>query len=144
MLATLSAFAVTIGLLLLTLHLLKRLQGRGTSRGRVPLTVLQRVATGPRQGIGLVRVADRVLDVSFGEHGATLLTELGGSSLTHALGSDSPDASTVTTAVADQAARAVVESPFGRALRVARTSLARRGLGVGGLLLLLAWSSRSA
>jgi flagellar biosynthetic protein FliP len=144
MLATLSAFAVTIGLLLLTLHLLKRLQGRGTSRGRVPLTVLQRVSTGARQGIGLVRVADRVLVVSLGEHGATLLTELAGTSLAHALGADSQVVPSATDIVADTQMHAAAESPFARVLRQARTSWARRGLGVGGIVILAALSAHTA
>jgi len=144
MLATLGAFAVTIGLLVLTLHLLKRVHGAATSRGRVPLAILQRVATGPRQAIGLVRVADRVLVVSLGEHGATLLTELGGTSLEQALGSDAAAPGVPAPASSADATDGVEESAFARTLRIARSNWTRRGLGIGSVVLLLASALHSA
>jgi flagellar biosynthesis protein FliP len=138
MLASLGAFGVTIGLLLLTLHLLKRVHGKATSRGRVPLTILQRVATGPRQAVGLIRVADRVLVVSLGEHGATLLTELAGPALDQALGTEPLGLETAAGAVGADRAEIVGESAFARALRVARSNWSRRGLHVGAVALALA------
>jgi flagellar biosynthetic protein FliP len=51
----------------------------------VPLVLLQRISTGPRQGVALLRVGDRVLVVSLAEDGANLLTELGGDALRDAL-----------------------------------------------------------
>jgi flagellar biosynthesis protein FliP len=141
MLATFGAFAITIGLLFLTLHLLKRVHGQGPSGSRVPLTVIQRISTGPRQGIGLVRVADRVLVVSLSERGATLLTELAGAALEQVIGADGAASapSSAPTAAIDGG-----ESAFARALRAARGTLVPRGLRVGGLIMLLAFASHSA
>ncbi len=85
MFSMLAAFAVTIGLLFLTLHLLRRLNGSAGARGRVPMTMIQRVATGPKQSVGLLRVGDRVLVVSLAERGTTLLTELSGDALRDAI-----------------------------------------------------------
>jgi flagellar biosynthetic protein FliP len=138
MLATLGAFAITIGLLFLTLHLLKRVHGRATTGGRVPLTVVQRISTGPRQGIGLVRVADRVLVVSLSERGATLLTELAGTALEQVIGTDVATAAPTTTSLA------IPESAFARALRAARGTWVRGGLRVGGLIVLLALAGHPA
>lgn len=76
-LGVLAALAVTLGVLLLALRVLKHYQGAQPWNGeRVPFQVLQRVSMGPRHGVALLRVADRVLVVSVGEGGTTLLTEL--------------------------------------------------------------------
>lgn len=76
------ALTVTLGLLALAVRLLRRLQaGSGVAGGEarpLPLQVLQRLPLGPRHGIALVRVADRVLVVSLAESGARLLVELDG------------------------------------------------------------------
>ncbi len=85
MLPLFAALAVTIGVLFLTLHLLRRVHGHVAGRSRVPLMLLQRISTGPRQGVALLRVGDRVLVVSLAEDGANLLTELGGDALRDAL-----------------------------------------------------------
>ncbi len=75
MIGVLASFAVTIGGLLVALRLVKRVQG--PSRGSaIPFEVLKRISCGPRQGIALVRVSERVLVVSLAEGGARLLTEL--------------------------------------------------------------------
>jgi flagellar biosynthesis protein FliP len=143
MLATLGAFAITIGLLFLTLHLLRRVHGQATSGGRVPLTVVQRISTGPRQGIGLVRVADRVLVVSLSERGATLLTELAGTALEQVIGADppvpAPSGSPLTTGHTVH----IGESAFARVLRAARGTLVRRGVRVGSFIILLALASHT-
>lgn len=79
MLSLLAALAVTIGLLLLTLQLLRRIQQGGAAPGqRVPLRIVQRISTGPKQAVALLRVGERVLVVSLAERGATLLAELDG------------------------------------------------------------------
>jgi flagellar biosynthetic protein FliP len=90
----------------------------------------------------LVRVADRVLVVSLGEHGASLLTELGGPSLDQALGSDgaAPD---ISAPLAGTSTAVLAESPFARALRVARSNWTRRSLHVGSVVLLLASVAQS-
>ena len=71
------ALAITLGLLALAVRLLARLHAgpRGVGRG-VPIQVVQRVMVGPRQGVAVLRVADRVLVVSIAESGIRLLTEL--------------------------------------------------------------------
>jgi flagellar biosynthesis protein FliP len=85
MLGALGALAVTLGLLFVGLHLLRRIHGvRVPGRG-IPLEILQRVPTGPRQGVALLRVDDRVLVVSVAEKGCTLLTELSAASASKAL-----------------------------------------------------------
>jgi flagellar biosynthesis protein FliP len=92
MLGAFGALGVTLGLLFLALHVLRRLHG-GAAAGRgVPLQVLQRIPTGPRQGVALLRVGDRVLVVSMAERGASLLTELSGETLAEALGGATPAA----------------------------------------------------
>ncbi|HXE56387.1 MAG TPA: flagellar type III secretion system pore protein FliP [Gemmatimonadales bacterium] len=77
-LGAVGAFGITVGLLLLVLHLLRRYAGGTVQRaGAVPLAVLQRVSLGPRHGVALLRVGQRVLVVSVSDQGARLLTELG-------------------------------------------------------------------
>lgn len=71
------AFSVTAGALALAVHLLKRMQSGGAQGSRgVPLEVLKRVAVGPKQGVALLRVGERVLVVSIAESGTSVLTEL--------------------------------------------------------------------
>ena len=73
----LGALAVTLALLALSLRLLKRMQaGTASSRGGVPLRMLQRIQVGPKQGVGLLQVGGRVLVVSIAENGTQLLAEL--------------------------------------------------------------------
>jgi flagellar biosynthetic protein FliP len=82
----LAALAVTVGTLLVALRVLKRFHNPGGSRGSgVELEVLQRVSIGPRQGVALLRVGERVLVVSVAESGTHLLTELSGDALAQAL-----------------------------------------------------------
>ena len=106
MLGAFAALSVTGGLLLLTLHFLRRMHGGGpVARAKaLPLVVMQRVATGPRQGVALVRVGGRVLVVSLAEGGARMLTELEGEDLRQALAAAEPTAATAATPLA--AARA--------------------------------------
>ncbi|MEP6571532.1 MAG: flagellar type III secretion system pore protein FliP [Gemmatimonadota bacterium] len=86
MLAAVASLIFTIGLLLLGLHFLRRLNGRVTGQGRgVPLEIIRRIATGPRHGVALLRVGGRVLVVSIAEDGAKLLTELDGEERAEAL-----------------------------------------------------------
>ena len=85
-LGLLAALAVTLGVFLLGLKLLKQYQGTRLWTGRgVPMQVLQRISMGPRHGVALLRVADRVLLVSVSEGGTSLLTELSGEDLESAL-----------------------------------------------------------
>lgn len=92
MIGLLGAFAITIGLLVLALRLLKHLQGTRGTRGLLPMAVLQRIPTGPRQGIALLQVGQRVLVVSLGDTGARYLAELTGDDLATALRPSQPTA----------------------------------------------------
>lgn len=85
MLTAVAALLVTVGVMLMALRLLGRLQGFGPGDRRgAQLEVLGRVGTGPRQGVVLLRVADRVLIVGVAqEH--TLLGELDGAARDEAL-----------------------------------------------------------
>jgi flagellar biosynthetic protein FliP len=72
-----AALLVTLGLLVLAVNLLKRVQAGASSGGKgIPLRLLKRVSIGPKQGVGLLQVADRVLVISIAEGGVRLLMEL--------------------------------------------------------------------
>jgi flagellar biosynthetic protein FliP len=76
-LGAIGALVVTLGALALAAHLLRRLQGLSVPGGRaLPMRVLQRVSLGPRHGILLLQIADRVLVCSISDGGTRLLTEL--------------------------------------------------------------------
>lgn len=72
------ALAVTLGLFLVAVRILKRsLPGApGGPGAATPLTVTGRVHLAPRQGIATVQAGGRTLLVSFGEGGVRLVTEL--------------------------------------------------------------------
>ncbi len=86
-----AALVVTLGVLAIVLGLLRRspwaLAARG---GGVPLEVLKRVSLGPKHGVALLRVADRVLVVSIADGGAHLLTELDEAARAEALRGSGP------------------------------------------------------
>jgi flagellar biosynthetic protein FliP len=76
-LGMLSAFAFVLGLLLLALKVLRRYApGTATAAGQVPMSVLRRIPLGPRQGIAVVQLDERVLAVSVGDGGVRLIAEL--------------------------------------------------------------------
>ncbi len=64
--------------MLLSLRFMRRWIDRGRGRCEVPLEVLSRISTGPKQGVALLRVGSRVLVVSIGESGSNTLLELTG------------------------------------------------------------------
>lgn len=69
--------ALVLALVAITMRLLRRVtNGTVTSRGTVPLVVLQRVALGPRQGIAIVRIGEQIVAVSVGEGGVRTIAEL--------------------------------------------------------------------
>jgi len=80
------ATAVTVGLLLMALKLLHRLERRGVGTGRLPMAVIQRLPLGTKQGLLLVRVGRRVLVLGTSDRGPNLLTELKGEERLAALG----------------------------------------------------------
>jgi flagellar biosynthetic protein FliP len=91
-----AALAVTLGVMLVMLRFLQRARSGGVAR--VPLRVLQRVETGPRQAIALVQVVDRVLVVSLAEGGSRLLTELDATERAQVLAPVTPSAPTASSA----------------------------------------------
>lgn len=99
-----ASLAFVLGLLFLALRVLRRYApGPGTGGGAIPMTVLRRLSIGPRQGIVVVRIDERVLAVSIGDGGVRLLTELDATRL----------------AAPDAAPAVMADSPFRRALRQA-------------------------
>ncbi|HEY0969853.1 MAG TPA: flagellar biosynthetic protein FliO, partial [Gemmatimonadales bacterium] len=78
LLGVIATLALVLGLMTAALRLLRRFAASGgTGRGRLPMEVVQRVALGPRQGIAVVRIGERLLAVSLGEGGVRPLAELG-------------------------------------------------------------------
>ncbi len=75
-LGLLGATAMTVGLLLLAIKLLHKLDRRGVGHGRVPMQILQRLPLGAKQGVVVVRVGQRVLVLGTSDQGPSLLTEL--------------------------------------------------------------------
>ena len=80
MLTAFAALLVTVGILLLALRMLGRVHGARRASSGGHLEILDRTATGPKQGVVLFRAADRVLIVAVGEGHSTLLGELTGES----------------------------------------------------------------
>ena len=69
--------ALVLALVAITMRLLRRVtNGTAATRGTIPLTVLQRVALGPRQGIAIVQIGDQVVAVSVGDGGVRTIAEL--------------------------------------------------------------------
>ncbi|HSB52840.1 MAG TPA: flagellar biosynthetic protein FliO, partial [Gemmatimonadales bacterium] len=89
MLGALGSLLVTLGFLGLALWLVKRWVpgARLPGSGGIPLEVLRRVSTGPKQGVALLRVGERVLVLSVSDQGSQLLTELDGADREQALDS---------------------------------------------------------
>jgi flagellar biosynthetic protein FliP len=91
LLSVAGALAATLGLLVVLVHLLKRMSGGRWSRaGAFPLRLLARTNIGPKQCIGLLQVGERVLVVSIAEGGLRLLAELEGAELEKALDAAQP------------------------------------------------------
>ena len=90
----LAALAITLLLLGGCLHLLRRYaSGQLGNRARLPLEILQRVPIGPKQGIALVRVGERVVAVGVGDGGVRPLLELEGADRAALLSAPDPVAS---------------------------------------------------
>lgn len=72
-----AALAFVLGLGALALWGLKRFSNLGLSpRSRVPVEVVQRVSLGPKTGLAVVRVGEKVMAVSIGDGGIRPLFEL--------------------------------------------------------------------
>ncbi len=89
MLGAFASLLVTLGALGLALYLLRRwVPGARATTCAVPMELLRRVCTGPKQGVGLLRVGERVLVLSLGDDGARLLTELDGADRDAVIGAE--------------------------------------------------------
>src|SRR5262249_9670965 len=71
------SLAMVLGVLVLTLRLLKRFAPRVANGRAVTLMVTQRVPVGPRQSIAIVQIGERLVAVSTGEGGVRLISEIG-------------------------------------------------------------------
>ncbi|MFN8582715.1 MAG: flagellar type III secretion system pore protein FliP [Gemmatimonadaceae bacterium] len=80
-LSSLAGVAMTLALVLVLLAITMKVLRRVTTtssvaRGGVPMSIVQRIALGPRQGIAVVKIGDQLLAVSVGEGGVRTLAEL--------------------------------------------------------------------
>jgi len=76
-LSVISALAVVLGALVLTLWALRKYApGMSGPGSQIPMQLLRRMQVGPRQGIAVVRVQDKVFAVSVGDGGVRLIAEL--------------------------------------------------------------------
>ncbi|HET7276012.1 MAG TPA: flagellar type III secretion system pore protein FliP [Longimicrobiaceae bacterium] len=108
-----AALGLVLALLGLSLRYLQRFAPGGGARGRLPMQIVQRLALGPKQGIAVVRIGERVLAVSIGDGGVRPLLELDESEI------EEMPAATVTPPLAFPQAR-----QFRALLRAARRSAA--------------------
>jgi flagellar biogenesis protein FliO len=70
-------FVVVLGIMGVALRLLRKYTvGASTREEAISMEVVQRLSLGQRQGIAVVRVADRTFMVSMGEGGVRFLAEL--------------------------------------------------------------------
>ena len=96
-LGVLAVLALVLGLLVLSLRLLRRfVPTAGAGHTKMPLEVVQRLSLSPKQGIAIVRIGERLVAVSLGDGGVRALVEL-----------EAPATATSTTSVMSPAARAV-------------------------------------
>lgn len=122
--------ALALGLVLLllgaSLKLLQRLApGAARGRGRLPMELVQRMAIGPKQGVAVIRIGERVLAVSVGDGGMRRLFEL-----------DEDEAAAIIASSAPVATAPRAVSAGGVDFRAAFSS-ALRTAGLGGALVLL-------
>lgn len=124
------ALGLVLVLLGLSLKLLQRL-APGTTRGRVriPMEIIQRMSIGPKQGVAVVRIGERVVAISLGEGGMRRLFELGDEEAAAII------ASSASTVSATRAPRADFRAALTGALRTA---------GLGGALALALLVSASS
>ncbi len=104
-LSVVAALAFVLGLAALSLWLVKRF-GPGTlsSRNRLPVEVVQRIALTPKMGLAVVRVGDRVMAVSTGEGGVRALFDLDESDRQRVLSSSTVATPFATSAISGNSA----------------------------------------
>jgi flagellar biosynthetic protein FliP len=121
-----SALAVVLGTLALTLWALRKYApGMRGAGAQIPMQLLRRMQLGPRQGIAVVRVQDKLLAVSIGDGGVRLIAEL----------EELPSVGLETPAVEGT-------PTFGQALKQAARSF--RATSAIALVLLAAWAMPAA
>ncbi len=76
MVGVLLTLGFVLALLGLALKLLKRFAPVATGSARLRMEIVQRLALGPKQGIAVIRVGERIVAVSVGEGGVNRLFEL--------------------------------------------------------------------
>ena len=123
-----AALAFVLGLGALALYALKRF-GVGTlsPRNRLPVEVVQRVPLGPKTGLAVVRVGERVMALSVGEGGVRPLFELEESDRQHVIATSAiavPHRSSESAAAAFSTAAAALTPPTPAAF--VRSLFARR------------------
>ncbi len=106
---------LVLGLLLITLKLLKRfvpaMSGTG---GKIPFEVMQRLPLGPRQGLAIVKIGDRLVTVSVGDGGVRRIGEV----MPVATVGESPNAEPAApTAITDTAPLPAFRRMLGAALK---------------------------
>lgn len=118
-----AGFGLVFLLLGICLRTLKRVHDGGMGRSGLRMEVVQRVTVGPKQGIAVVRIGERLVAVSLGDGGVRPLLELG----------EEEKAAVAAAALLPQAP--IVAIPHGlQALLGARTGLAiERGLARVGI-----------
>jgi flagellar biosynthesis protein FliP len=87
-----------LALLGVALKLLRRFAPTSTTGARLRMEVVQRLALGPKQGIAVVRVGERLVAVSVGEGGIHQLFEMKESEVAQTVAAVAPPARTAATA----------------------------------------------
>ncbi len=115
-----AALAFVLGLIALAVWALKRVGGTTMSnRTRLPVEVVQRVSLGPKSGLAIVRVGEKVMAVSMGDGGVHTLFEVDEADrLRIVAGSDvaTPLVSSAAAREAFAGTKKAVLRPFGLAL----------------------------
>ncbi len=141
-----AALGVTLVACGAAMWLLRRVGSGALAAGRgLTLRVLQRLSLGPRQGVALLQVGERVLLVSMTDGGASLLSEIDGEDRARALAGApvpfaplaAPGATAAPSAVTALAPRALLA-------RVMRSARAGAGLALVAATLALALAASPA
>ncbi len=118
-LGILAALAFVLGLIALAVWALKRVGGGSlTGRSRLPVEVVQRLPLGPKAGLAVVRVGEKVLAVSMGEGGVHTLFEVDEADRRRIIAGSEVPVPVASSAAARSAFAGALTPfrPFGRAL----------------------------
>jgi len=104
-LSVLAALAFVLALGAVCIWLLKRFgAGRLMQGSRVPVEVVQRIALGPKVGLAVVRVGERVMAISIGDGGVRTLFELNETDRQHVLSTSTLPASALSASALSNSA----------------------------------------